>query len=75
MTGLNASRNLVTALMAAAAAMLVASPASAAPTVWNEGDEAAWTGHTFSEEYWTAEVTNETADGASTTFVASYVDA
>jgi len=74
-TGLNASRNLVTALMAAAAAMLVASPASAAPTVWNEGDEAAWTGHTFSEEYWTAEVTNETADGASTTFVASYVDA
>lgn len=69
------ARNLVTALLAATVAVLLASPAAGAPTVWNEGDEAAWTGHTFTEEYWTAEITNDTADGATSTFVASYVDA
>jgi hypothetical protein len=56
-------------------AALIASPTSAAPTAWNLGDEAAWTGHTFTEEYWTAEVTNATDDGANATFIASYVDA
>lgn len=75
MIGLNHPRSVLTVLFAAALATIVASPASAAPSVWNEGDEAAWTGHTFSEEYWTSEITNDTADGATSTFVASYVDA
>ncbi len=54
---------------------MIASPATAAPNAWSEGDEAAWTGHTFTEEYWTAEVTNETNDGANATYIVSYADA
>ena len=66
---------MVTALFAVVAAAMIASPAASAPTSWNQGDEAAWTGHTFTEEYWTADVKNATGDGANTTFSVSYVDA
>ena len=54
---------------------MLSSPAVAAPTTWNTGDEKAWTGHTFAEEMWTADIVNTTADGATTTFSASWVDA
>lgn len=68
-------KGLLTAVLSIAAATMVASPTLAAPTTWHTGDEAAWTGHTFAEEYWTADIHNTTADGANTTFSASYVNA
>jgi hypothetical protein len=40
---------------------------------WEEGDEVEITGHSFEEEYWTSEVTNETDEGEAT-FVISYVN-
>ncbi len=40
---------------------------------WEDGDEEEITGHSFDEEYWTAEVTNET-DNGDATFVISYVN-
>ncbi len=53
---------------------MLSSPSVAAPTTWNLGDEKAWTGHTFSEEFWTADIKNTTADNANVTFSASWVD-
>jgi hypothetical protein len=40
---------------------------------WEEGDEVEITGHSFDEEYWTAEVTNVTENGTVTSAV-SYVN-
>lgn len=70
-----ARKGILTAVLALAAAAMVSSSAVAAPSTWHTGDEAAWTGHTFAEEYWTADIRNETADGANVTFSASWVDA
>jgi hypothetical protein len=54
---------------------LLLSPTSSASGFeeWHEGDEEEITGHSFDEEYWTAEVTNETENG-SATFGISYVN-
>ncbi len=54
---------------------MLSAPSIAAPTTWNTGDEKAWTGHTFTEEMWTADIVNTTQDGGTTTFSASWVDA
>jgi hypothetical protein len=40
---------------------------------WEDGDEEEITGHSFDEELWTAEISNETENGNST-FVISYVN-
>ncbi len=70
-----ARKGIVTALLAMAAAAVVATPSVASPSTWNAGDEKAWTGHAFTEEYWTSEITNTTPDNATVKFSASYVDA
>ncbi|HKZ60091.1 MAG TPA: hypothetical protein VJ547_09635 [Candidatus Thermoplasmatota archaeon] len=69
-----ARKGIVTALLSIAAAAMVSSSSVGAPTTWHTGDEAAWTGHTFAEEYWTADIQNTTADNASVTFSASWVN-
>lgn len=43
------------------------------PITWSTGDEYAITGHRFTEEYWTADITN-TSDGATTNMTMSYVN-
>jgi hypothetical protein len=50
-------------------------PTSSAPGLddWEDGDEEEITGHSFDEELWTAEVSNETENG-NATFVISYVN-
>jgi hypothetical protein len=50
-------------------------PTSSAPGLddWEDGDEEEITGHSFDEELWTAEISNETEEG-NTTFVLSYVN-
>ncbi|UCG70148.1 MAG: hypothetical protein JSV09_03790 [Thermoplasmata archaeon] len=40
---------------------------------WEEGDEVEITGHSFDEEYWTAEIINETENGTVTSSI-SYVN-
>ncbi len=40
---------------------------------WEDGDEVALLGHSFDEEYWTSEISNETEE-MNTTFVVSYVN-
>lgn len=72
---MRAHKTIVSAWLAIATAAVLSAPAVAAPTTWNTGDEKAWTGHTFTEEMWTADIVNTTADGATTTFSASWVDA
>jgi hypothetical protein len=44
------------------------------PEHWEEGDEVAITGHSFDEEYWTADISNTTDDGAEITMTMSYVN-
>ncbi len=44
------------------------------PEVWEDGDEVAITGHSFDEEYWTADISNTTDDGAEITMTMSYVN-
>jgi hypothetical protein len=41
---------------------------------WEDGDEVAITGHSFDEEYWTADISNTTDDGAEITMTMSYVN-
>jgi len=55
--------------------VLLLMPTSSAPGLddWEDGDEEEITGHSFDEEYWTAEITNETQNG-NATFVISYVN-
>jgi len=43
------------------------------PDTWNTGDEYAITGHRFTEEYWTADITN-TSGGATTKMTMSYIN-
>jgi hypothetical protein len=43
------------------------------PETWHTGDEYAITGHNFTEEYWTADISN-TSGGATTTMTMSYVN-
>jgi hypothetical protein len=47
---------------------LLITPTSSAPGLddWQDGDEEEITGHSFDEEYWTAEITNETQNGEAT---------
>lgn len=54
---------------------LLLAPTSSAPGLddWEDGDEEEITGHSFDEELWTAEVSNET-EGGNATFVISYVN-
>jgi len=42
---------------------------------WSPGQEVEITGHSFEEEYWTADVTNTTPNGDEVTFTVSYVNA
>jgi hypothetical protein len=44
------------------------------PETWEDGDEVAITGHSFDEEYWTADISNTTDDGAEITMTMSYVN-
>jgi len=55
--------------------LLLISSTSLAPGFddWEKGDEEEITGHSFDEELWTAEVSNETENG-NATFVISYVN-
>jgi hypothetical protein len=69
------NRSWGTLVGAVAVVAMLSSSAVAAPSTWNIGDEKAWTGHTFSEEMWTADVTNQTTDAANVTFSVSFVDA
>ncbi len=54
---------------------LLLMPTSSAPGFddWEDGDEEEILGHSFDDEYWTAEITNETENGEAT-FVISYVN-
>lgn len=44
------------------------------PEEWEKGDEILITGHSFDEEYWTADISNTTDDGAEVTVSMSYVN-
>jgi len=44
------------------------------PEEWEIGDEVGITGHSFEEEYWTADISNTTDDGAEITMTMSYVN-
>ena len=58
-------------------AMLLLAPSATAKDYfesWDDGDEFELTGHTFSEEYWTSEVTNTTDGGDNVTFSVSYIN-
>lgn len=44
------------------------------PETWENGDEVEITGHSFDEEYWTADISNTTDDGAEITMTMSYVN-
>jgi hypothetical protein len=63
-------------LLALLSTAIMVMPAGALPpSSWTAGQEAAITGHTFSEECWTKEsITNTTADGANASFSLSYVN-
>jgi len=54
-------------------ALLVPSARAPIPETWNEGDEYAITGHNFTEEYWTADISNSSND-VTTTMTMSYVN-
>ncbi len=69
-----ARKGIVTALLSIAAVATLSSSTLGAPSTWHTGDEAAWTGHAFTEEYWTADIHNTTAEGANVTFSASWVN-
>lgn len=63
------------AIAVVVALVLLAAPSSALPrSEWTPGDEVEITGHSFDEEYWTADISNTTDDGASVTFTMSYVN-
>ena len=55
------------------AALLVPAVPAPIPTEWHSGDEVAITGHSFSEENWTADISNTTG-GATTTMTMSYIN-
>ncbi len=56
--------------------MLLTTPIAALPPAeWYAGDEVGITGHSFDEEYWTADISNTTEDNATVTFTMSYVNA
>ena len=42
---------------------------------WTPGQEVDITGHSFAEEYWTADISNTTENGENVTFSISYVNA
>jgi len=44
------------------------------PGTWEKGDEKTHFGHTFEEEYWTADTSNTSDDGVKYTFTTSYVN-
>ena len=54
-------------------AFLVPKARAPVPDTWNTGDEYAITGHRFTEEYWTADITNSSG-GATTKMTMSYVN-
>ena len=54
-------------------ALLVPTVPAPIPTEWHSGDEVAITGHSFSEENWTADISNTTG-GATTTMTMSYIN-
>lgn len=55
-------------------ALLVPTAQAPIPVHWNKGDEVALTGHSFDEEYWTAELSNRSANGEITNMTMSYVN-
>jgi|GEM_PF-731661 len=68
-------RLLIVALSLAVGLMLAANVSAFPPATWNEGDEAAIFGHTFSEEYWTnSSMEAKTPAGDNVTFSASYIN-
>jgi hypothetical protein len=54
--------------------MVAPSVISEIPDTWEEGDEVAITGHSFDEEFWTADISNTTGDGAEITMTMSYIN-
>jgi len=55
--------------------MIAANVSAFPPATWSEGDEAAFFGHTFDEEYWTnSSMEAQNAAGDNLTFSASYVN-
>jgi hypothetical protein len=54
--------------------MFVPSVMAWPPEVWEAGDEVEITGHSFDEEYWTADISNTTEDDAEITVTMSYVN-
>ena len=69
-------RRILTVLVSIAVGMMIAANVSAfPPATWSEGDEAAFFGHTFDEEYWTnSSMEAQNAAGDNLTFSASYVN-
>ena len=63
----------VVALSLICVALMVPRARAPVPDTWNTGDEYAITGHRFTEEYWTADITN-TSGGATTKMTMSYVN-
>ncbi len=65
--------SVVLAMSLLGVALLVPTVPAPPPEVWHDGDEVAITGHSFNEEYWTADISN-TSNGATTTMTMSYVN-